>query len=289
MQNQTLKTVSLPFDFKYYGNTYDDLRICSNGWIALGGGNKYVSDRGELPYPDDVNNMVACLWKSFFFQQYYDPDCAIFYYYDQANHRFIVQWHDMSDQYGMHGDPYKDSFQAVLFDPDYYPTPTGDGEIIVQYKEVEEYDGFTIGIENDNQDVGLDYCHNRWYPETAEVIRDEYAVKFTTHPPTLAVTDVEDDVEIAANGIILYQNYPNPVSSTTEITFYTPTSGDANLYIRDLLGRKVATVYEGDVFSGLNRKSINLQDVAPGTYFITLEIQSGGEVSVENQKFVIQR
>ena len=28
-----------------------------------------------------------------------------------------------------------ETFQAVLFDPDYYVTPTGDGDILLQFKE----------------------------------------------------------------------------------------------------------------------------------------------------------
>jgi hypothetical protein len=45
--------------------------------------------------------------------------------------------------------------------------------------------------------------------------------------------------------LVLLQNYPNPFNSSTIISFETPPDTKANLAIYDLMGRKVATLFDG--------------------------------------------
>ncbi len=64
----------------------------------------------------------------------------------------------------------KKLLKLFFIDPAYYPTPTGDGEIIFQYKEVEEAGSCTIGIENNSENVGLQYLFNEIYDATANEV-----------------------------------------------------------------------------------------------------------------------
>ena len=52
-----------------------------------------------------------------------------------------------------------------MFDPDHYPTDTGDGIIKFQYKEVYNVDdhGCTIGIEASDKNRGVEYVFNQDY------------------------------------------------------------------------------------------------------------------------------
>ena len=124
-------TIDLPFTFKYYGINYNHLRISTDGWIAFGGGDQIAPINNTLPYNDDIISMAAVFWDDLYDIEYL-AEGDIFYYFDNANHRFIIEWDSIS-----HNDftyePKPEVFQAILLDPAYYPTTTGDGELIFQY------------------------------------------------------------------------------------------------------------------------------------------------------------
>jgi hypothetical protein len=49
------------------------------------------------------------------------------------------------------------------------------------------------------------------------------------------------------------QAYPNPFSNTVNFVLVSPVSGKANLEIYDMLGRKLAVVYQGNLQAGVQR------------------------------------
>ena len=53
-----------------------------------------------------------------------------------------------------------------------------------------------------------------------------------------------------AVGTVLGQNYPNPFNPMTRIDFSVEKSGPADLSVFDLAGRRVATLYSGDLATG---------------------------------------
>ncbi len=126
------QTVALPFTFKHYGNNFSQVRISTDGWIALGSGTQIAPVNYPLPRPDDINNMVAAFWDDLFSTEPQEVG-KLLYYSDTDNHRFIIEWSEVG-----HFDDYtnKETFEIILLDPAYYPTQTGDGEIICQYKKV---------------------------------------------------------------------------------------------------------------------------------------------------------
>ena len=125
--------------------------------------------------------MVALFWDDLF-EGSSNPTSKFLYYSDAANHRFIVEW-DSVGHYG--GTTLRETFQAILLDPGVYRTPTGDGEIVFQYRIVGEETGCTLGIEDSTQAIGLQYVFNSAYSQTAMNIRDGSAIRFTTYPPTI--------------------------------------------------------------------------------------------------------
>jgi hypothetical protein len=73
----------------------------------------------------------------------------------------------------------------------------------------------------------------------------------------------------------LSQNYPNPFNPTTMLTFSLPASMTAKIEVYDVLGKLVATPYDGMASSGENRvvwdgKDLRGQSVASGVYFYRL-------------------
>lgn len=173
-------TVDLPFDFKYYGIEHNKLRISTDGWIAFGSGTETAPENTGLPNNDSINNMVAVFWDDLFDTEFFFG--RILYYHDEANHRFIVEWDSIAHN-NVLSEPQREVFQAILLNPVHYPTKTGDGEIIIQYKIASSTSSVTVGIENDTQDIGIQYVYNADYDATATHINKNMAIKFTTNPP----------------------------------------------------------------------------------------------------------
>jgi hypothetical protein len=74
----------------------------------------------------------------------------------------------------------------------------------------------------------------------------------------------------------LSQNYPNPFNPSTTIEFTVPVDGHAVLKVMDMLGREVATLFEGDAKSGYYLRVVfDASKCASGVYFSRLE--SGGK------------
>lgn len=271
------ETQSLPFTFKYYGLDYNQVRISTDGWIAFGSGTQAAPENSALPANDNVNNMLAVFWDDL-----YDLDLMqegkILYYNDNTNHRYIIEWDSIA--LNINGPvPIKETFQAILLDPAYYPTTSGDGEIIFQYKTIALVDSMTIGIENNLQDIGLQYVHNDVYDATASELENGVAIKFTTEPPFYnLITEVQDNITQLPNGFDLRQNHPNPFSSNTWINYSLPVSSNVLLAIYNVNGELVRTLHNGQqsagtysvVWNGLNN---NRERVSPGIYFYRLHTE----------------
>ena len=77
----------------------------------------------------------------------------------------------------------------------------------------------------------------------------------------------------------LGQNYPNPFNPMTTISFVMPTSGKATIEVYNVLGRLVATPFDGIAQSGVNEAVWNGTNttgeaVASGIYFYRLKTES---------------
>lgn len=270
------QTVNLPFNFKYYGNNFSQLRISGDGWIAFGSGTQTRSVNRALPCLDTLNNMTAVFWDDFFSP---GPQGGgkLFYYFDAANHRFIVEWDtvphvsDLTD---------KETFEIILLDPAHYPTPTGDGEIIMQYKLVEEPGSCTIGTENSTEDIGLQYVFNELYDATANQLVDGLAIKFTTKiPNVVSVNDDENTNGMNPTAYKLEQNYPNPFNPETKIIYSIPEAGFVKLYVYDINGTLIKTLIEREQTSGRyeiiwDGKNQQGEKVCSGVYFYRMQANS---------------
>lgn len=179
-QDAAVTTFAIPFTFRYYGQNYDTISVCSNGFLAMGR-TTYRFGNNTTPIPDTSGPaaMIAPLWCDL------DPSLAgdIYKYYDPQNHRFIVEFHDVALYNQINN---RQTFQVILYDPNYYPTITGDGEIQFNYQTVNPPSQVTVGIENQSQTVGIQYMRNNNYAPTAAILMSQRAVKFTTLPPSNA-------------------------------------------------------------------------------------------------------
>lgn len=77
----------------------------------------------------------------------------------------------------------------------------------------------------------------------------------------------------------LFQNYPNPFNPTTTILYDVPKKSHVTLLVYDVLGRKVATLVDGERSGGEYRVTFNGSRLASGVYFYRLK--AGNYASVK--------
>jgi hypothetical protein len=167
--------IDIGFSFLFYGNTHTTLQICTNGWLSFtSSSTEYTNE--QIPNGADPNDLIAPFWDDL------NPTDggAIYYYGDQANDRFIVQW-DQVPHYYDPPDTGTYTFQAILYE---------DGRIVYQYNSlVGSLTSCTVGIENADGTDGLEVVFNQAY------LHDGMAILFEASQPWLTVTPSSGTVE----------------------------------------------------------------------------------------------
>ncbi len=178
--------VNLPFTFQYYGQDFDQLTICSNGWAAFGDQSDYIDFRNmPIGSPQGPVAQLCPWWDDLYMP---DDEAGVFYQYRPESHTFVVEWSQMRRYVGPAGPGAIESFQLILHDPRWHPTYTGDGDIIFQYGQITHearVDGNgtpypTIGVGDPDDEGGLQYGFwNRW-ADGAAVPAANMAIRFAT-------------------------------------------------------------------------------------------------------------
>ena len=92
-----------------------------------------------------------------------------------------------------------------------------------------------------------------------------------------------------SNLIALEENslsiYPNPATSKSTISFQTKKSGDTNLSVYDIHGRKISTILNKNLPVGSYNYSLNKNIPSNGVYFLRLKTEEG----ISTQKFVFNK
>jgi len=69
--------------------------------------------------------------------------------------------------------------------------------------------------------------------------------------------------------------YPNPVDRISTIAFSLSSNGGVDVAIYDLLGRRVGTVFSGQLVRGAHELSFDATAYSPGVYFLRLRSRDG--------------
>ena len=218
LEDDTLIKKALPFDFKYFGKTYNQgemLTICSNGWVSLEDTDIDHFWNFSIPSPMGPSAMIAPFMDDLDDNNGSEP-FNVWYFYDQVNHKLIIEWDNVSNG---EDDEYcpncvKESFQMILFDPQYHQTISGDGEIVFQYKSIYDIDQngvySTIGIESPEQNDGVQYLYNNnpglgsfWQSDELDGKISGIAIKFTTgNNSSCSLYDINKDGIVNVQDIV---------------------------------------------------------------------------------------
>jgi hypothetical protein len=188
----TSTTINLPFNFKMYGQSYNQLTVCTNGWASAVPTNQIDFRPLTLPNAVAPRAIIAPYWHDLAIS---GTGSHVYTYYDETNHCFIIQWNNMKlvkndlGSYTVTGNNV--TFQAILYDPAFLATPLGDSPIKFQYKEFhiglpnEELESlqnyFVAGIQDHTAQIGTTYCFNNHYYQGAAQLGNNTAL-FITHP-----------------------------------------------------------------------------------------------------------
>jgi len=181
------------------------------------------------PDPNGPNDLIAVFWDDL------NPSSEgeVYYYYDAANDRVIVEWSGVP-QYPSSGSL---TFEAILY---------SDGKILFQYNSMSgDLTSATIGIENSDASIGLPVVYNAAY------VSDGIALLISTESPWLSVDPTSGTVNPGGSAditvtmdasaleegtytadIVINSNDPDenpvvvPVTLTVASSFFVP--GDAN-------------------------------------------------------------
>jgi hypothetical protein len=120
----------------------------------------------------------------------------------------------------------------------------------------------------------LVYLMDPWYGPTINTYA--WVRRGSTHTWTnslkINTTPVSENKEY-----VLYQNFPNPFNSSTNISFSLPQQSYVLLKVFDLLGREAATILSEELTAGNYIRQWNAEKMSSGIYFYRLQVGSYAE------------
>jgi len=93
-----------------------------------------------------------------------------------------------------------------------------------------------------------------------------YWVKATTVAPLLGTGEILP----SGKKVMMDQNFPNPCTGRTGITFTLAARGHVSIVLRDLYGKNIMTCIEGEMDQGKHSIEVNISRLIPGIYLYTL-------------------
>jgi len=240
----------LPFDFNFYGTTYDTVRVCTNGWLSFGADpGTNAPTNTSVPSSGAPNRAVFVFWDDL---NLVPSDGGFIYYqiFGSAPNRYcVITWKDAR----INGAPLPGwfrpanlvTFQAILYEQD--------SSIVLQYQDCAVGDtnynwgrSATVGIENSAGTVGLQYLYNG--SPTGNLLASERAIRFfTTWNPTPTLTGI---LPTSGNRLQALQvvftgtNYISGVSSVSfgpDILTLTTVNSSTQITANIIIGASAAT------------------------------------------------
>ncbi|MFN3822129.1 MAG: choice-of-anchor D domain-containing protein, partial [bacterium] len=152
---------NMNWNFTFYGNEFNRLAVCSNGWVSFTNTSGDYSPGGQFPNGGDPENLIAI-----FFSDLHPQNVGQIWMYTNADAQItVVSWINYP-HIGNADARY--TFQVIL---------TGNGRILCQYQnnqQVPQNYNLSIGIQNANRNIGL----SAFYGAGLGAPQNEYALGF---------------------------------------------------------------------------------------------------------------
>ncbi|NPV13555.1 T9SS type A sorting domain-containing protein [candidate division WOR-3 bacterium] len=253
--------------FIFYGQSYNQISVCSNGWIAPGYSTVTTYTNTSLPNTS-MPPLLAANWDDL----YPPTGNSVWYYHDAANHRFIIEWDSVH-----YFDPREqwDKFQIILYDT---TVTDGDCEFEYQYLTSNYNSSCTVGEQDHTLSRWIQLLFNGSYHRGAAPLAPGRAVLFTPDGPQVGVKESEVSGGKIPTRLALGIS-PNPIIRQATIRLSVPNKGKARLTIFNIAGRVVRTLVNSEVAPGYYTAVWDGTDdggkqVANGIYLFRVETET---------------
>lgn len=280
--DQTVQ-LTLPFTFRYYGQDYTQISVCTNGWIAMGVTTSTDYSNSAIPNSDGPPAMIAPFWEDL------SPHLAgrVAYYYNAAQHYFVVEYDSVREYSPTTA---RETFEVVLYDPAHYPTLSGDGQILFQYNQTTDLSSNTVGIENQTQTIGLQCLYNGDLNNHMAALQPGAAILFST--PTSAanlditLTPVNPPIQIPATGGSFNFNATVANNGTSPATFdvWIMTQLPTGNWYGPVLGPVNLTLFGGISITRLRTQTVPASAPA-GSYVYRGFVGTYSSVKIDSSSF----
>lgn len=269
--NSISSPLDLGFDFSFYGQNYQQVRACTNGWLSF---TTFSVAYNNFALPSNLapRALISPLWDDLVFLQ--DSKA----YFENQGTKVVLLYQNV---YRVSGEgPY--TFETVLYN---------NGNILFQYLNLDSLvDDYTVGIQDHLAQDGLTIAYNSPYlHDSLAVLISKHSwvsvtpmsgtiqpgettplqLTFRTHEfpegdfwaslqvesndpdenmfvipihMRVTVTGLEKGEELSARSFRLYQNSPNPFNPTTLISYRLPEAAEVELVVYNLLGQRIRTL-----------------------------------------------
>ena len=138
-----------------------------------------------------------------------------------------------------------------------------------------ELEGHIVGGCNHiNGSAGADLMRSStpWGPRMTDCAPRSFpnAAYLADHWPGPALLTATEPLPDLADGLALFQNYPNPFLRRTTLDFALVQAEHVRLRVFDMLGREVATLVDGMRPAGQHSVAFASAGLPPGVYFYQL-------------------
>ena len=153
--DDSLSRVELPFAFPFYGTSYRQATISTNGYLSFSDDEYWSSYwNSSIPSGGEPNNAIYALWDDLVVD---DQSSVRTQTLGAApNRQFVIEWRNVLVR--LSSSNARVTVQVVLDEL---------GRVTVQYKDLDSLDlwesgaSATVGIENANGTIGLEYSYNQ--------------------------------------------------------------------------------------------------------------------------------
>ncbi len=287
MHDDTVIMKVLPAPFTFYGQTFSNIWICSNGWVSFVNPLLPEFRNWELPMTMAPWLLIAPYWEDLEIDQVLPNQDSLWNIWTRAApDSFIIMWRAFN-RAGLSsgGNDAPEVFELILEYDD-----QGDDDILVQFNTVNQRDNSgnpsnysTVGIQNYYMQTGLTLAYANATPPSVDSLRTGRAIRFTTTPPDGFTGASEPGRPIPAV-FALHEAYPNPFNPVTELRFDLPEAGNVTLKVFDVLGRQHAVLVDGFRAAGSYQTTFDARALPTGLYFARLE--SHGHTQVQKLMLV---
>lgn len=184
----TARTIPLPFPLVFYGEAFDSVTVCDNGFISVGHQSRMVNFenvRMELA-TGGACGMIAPFWDELTLQPYQGRQNGIYYANDESNHRFVIEWYEVHPLRALE---ISLNFQIQILDSRFYPSVTGDNPILFHYNNITNYFDIddavpfaSVGISSPDGSTGLGVNFDSTGTRFTPLVRSNSQSLFVTTP-----------------------------------------------------------------------------------------------------------